>query len=53
MLGEKDVIFIGAALLAAAFGGEQLDTAISQSAKLYEKIFGGVSDDALLKYLSD
>lgn len=52
MLGEKDIIFLGAALLRIAFGGGSLDLAIEESVELYEKVFGSVSDDNLKKYVS-
>lgn len=46
MFGEKDLIFLGAALLAAR-DPAGVESAIVYSVKLYEKIFGRVSDDKL------
>lgn len=46
MFGEKDLIFLGAALLAAR-DPARIESAIVYSVRLYEKIFGRVSDDEL------
>lgn len=46
MFGEKDLIFLGAALIKTNENVD-CDEAILHSVKLYEKIFGHVSDDNL------
>lgn len=48
MFGEKDLIFIGAAMLMAVHGVGS-DHAVSSSVELYEKVFGRVSDEELRK----
>jgi hypothetical protein len=46
MLGEKDLIFFGAVILAGHWGADP-DSAVVNSIKIYEKVFGHVSDDNL------
>ena len=50
MLGEKDLIFLGAALMAA--NGASIESAVKDSVKLYKAVFKHVSDEDLReKYL--
>ena len=46
MLGEKDLIFFGAAMI-LSHGEATIDEAITASINLYNRIFGGVSDPCL------
>lgn len=52
MFGEKDLIFLGAALIKAASGGTSIESAVKDSVKLYKAVFKHVSDEDLReKYL--
>lgn len=46
MLGEKDLIFFGAAMI-LSHGEATIDEAITASINLYNRIFGDVSDSCL------
>lgn len=51
MLGEKDLIFFGAALIKAV-SGTSVESAMKDSVKLYKAVFKHVSDEDLReKYL--
>ena len=51
MLGEKDLIFLGAAMIKAV-SGTSVESAVKDSVKLYKAVFKHVSDEDLReKYL--
>lgn len=46
MFGEKDLIFLGAIMLAAHWAADP-DSAVAGAVRIYETVFGRVSDDEL------